>query len=241
MNLLDEVRPGDEASGALERVVDVGAEHLQLRGKATVDDLDVRVATRHRTPGVRLPKVFCGLDGYGGGDLMGQHRGRRGRGGCHCCGRCRWLAEDGAGDVVVSGLRGDAELGSEGDVQRWICHRGCHGRCSGGRRWLAGDFVLAVWAARRWRAMRRATTPGAAPSVARCGTVSGAAGGGHGSLRGEEERRKEGRRRRGDPRPGTGAAPQQARAGGRGQGGARRRPRGAPATAGASLGRSGAE
>ncbi|CAD6342820.1 unnamed protein product [Miscanthus lutarioriparius] len=71
MNLLDEVRPGDEASGALERVVDVGAEHLQLRGKAAVDDLGVRVATRHRTPGVRLPKVFCGLDGYGGATSWG--------------------------------------------------------------------------------------------------------------------------------------------------------------------------
>jgi hypothetical protein len=36
--LLDEVRPGDEASGAPERVVDVGAERLQLRGEAAVDD-----------------------------------------------------------------------------------------------------------------------------------------------------------------------------------------------------------
>ena len=52
------------------------------------------------------------------------------------------------------------------------------------------------------RPMRRATTPGAAPPVAGCGAVSGAAGGGHGSLRGEE-RRKEGRRRRGDTLPGA--------------------------------------
>lgn len=36
--LLDEVRPGDEAGGAPERVVDVGAERLQLRGEAAVDD-----------------------------------------------------------------------------------------------------------------------------------------------------------------------------------------------------------
>jgi hypothetical protein len=35
--LLDEVRPGDEACGAPERVVDVGAERLQLRGEAAVD------------------------------------------------------------------------------------------------------------------------------------------------------------------------------------------------------------
>lgn len=32
------MRPGDEASGAPERVVDVGAERLQLRGEAAVDD-----------------------------------------------------------------------------------------------------------------------------------------------------------------------------------------------------------
>jgi len=36
--LLDEVRPGDEAGGAPEQVVDVGAERLQLRGEAAVDD-----------------------------------------------------------------------------------------------------------------------------------------------------------------------------------------------------------
>lgn len=35
--LLDEVRLGDEAGGAPERVVDVGAERLQLRGEAAVD------------------------------------------------------------------------------------------------------------------------------------------------------------------------------------------------------------
>lgn len=35
--LLDEVGLGDEAGGAPERVVDVGAERLQLRGEAPVD------------------------------------------------------------------------------------------------------------------------------------------------------------------------------------------------------------
>ena len=35
--LLDEERPGDEAWSAPERVVDVGAERLQLRGEAAVD------------------------------------------------------------------------------------------------------------------------------------------------------------------------------------------------------------
>jgi len=51
-----------------------------------------------------------------------------------------------------------------------------------------------VW----WQARRRFVYS----SIMR-GDFSGAAGGGHGSLRGEEERRKEGRRRRGDPLPGA--------------------------------------
>jgi hypothetical protein len=62
-----------------------------------------------------------------------------------------------------------------------------------------GGAAVAV-AGQDSRPMRRATTPGAAPSAG-CGSVGGggeAAGGGHGSLRGDEERRDEGRRRRGE-------------------------------------------
>ena len=77
---------------------------------------------------------------------------------------------------------------SERDASTFLCFCGL------------GDAAVAVADS---RPMRRATTPGAAPSVAGCGAVSGAAGGGHGSLRGEEERRKEGRRRRRDLLPGA--------------------------------------